>query len=232
MYCCDLLTDKEFLPRVTLLKEHLALLDIDLTIHTELPDEVSPRLIVVPALAEMAGWPEETEVIAIYLDVHAHRTLGALELDLHTWPARSSDREVERLAAYLKSPLKTAFDIDEASANRTQRRQRDRNTNIAAFFFVSGVVLVLILIINLSDSATQSEEPTDLASEQVELETTYQPKAEQQGEDDSGSGEQPSTDGNSDRAGAHQPGKSNPHVNFLKDVDLTEEQCVALTLQF
>ncbi len=145
------LCDAEHLPRVRLLMGHMQTLGIRLKLVEEADPQAGCVLLVPRAsrspLADVAK-AEYTSVV-LYLDHNAEPIGGDLNFQIPAWPARSSDKDVRRLASALRTGRKeTAPDPDAG------KRRFDRNNLIAL-----GVLALMALgLYGLTQTSTANRE--------------------------------------------------------------------------
>ena len=103
----DVIAHPELLPRLKLLATHLERSGIALELHSpEANLDGAERVIVAPPRDEAPTPPRNArQVIALYLEPQTPPLTADHEIHIETWPARSSDRDVYRLAALLRRTL-------------------------------------------------------------------------------------------------------------------------------
>jgi len=122
----DVVCEAEHLPRLKLLQTHMLSLNVALQIHEDVPEICSDRLLIVPKKrnSELAALevPYGCERIALFLDEQSEPIEADMQVTLHSWPARSSDRHVETLARHLHSNRKTLSDEDIRDSSAVDRQ--------------------------------------------------------------------------------------------------------------
>ncbi len=117
----DVICESENLPRIRLLASHMQSLQIELVLHDETPPDHSNRIIYVPKSKDsrFKKTPKSPnfERIALYLDANSEAIDAEMAVELVTWPGRSSDEAVARLASYLHRPFNPAFQEDNNLSN-------------------------------------------------------------------------------------------------------------------
>lgn len=166
----DLVCDAELRPRLRLLQQHMQTLGVDLHLHTEIPEDLPPVLIVAPvpdsSLKLNTLEDAEAEIVALYLERQLPACTAAYEVHIPSWPARSSDPDVEALARYLTAPRVTKkFQEAHRRQQIRARRQRKLGRNLL-------VLLVLVLLfagltqLELNDNKPPDDPATELAGSQ------------------------------------------------------------------
>ncbi len=187
----DVVCEAEHLPRLKLLQTHMLSLNVELQIHEDMPEVCSDRLLIVPKKrnSKLAALevPDNCERIALFLDEQTEPIEADMQVILHSWPARSSDRHVETLARHLHSSRQTLSDKDIrdssaadqqtnslhskatlGTALKIKRAERRKNVITLTLLGVGVVALVSLL----------ESEPQQL-DEQTESETEQQTPVEQ-----------------------------------------------------
>jgi hypothetical protein len=117
----DVVCEAEHLPRLKLLQTHMRSLNVELQIHETVPETCSDRLLIVPRQSNSKltslDLPDDCERIALFLDEQTEPIEADMQVTLHSWPARSSDRHVETLARHLHSGRRTLSDEDIRDSN-------------------------------------------------------------------------------------------------------------------
>lgn len=166
----DLVCDAELRPRLRLLQQHMQTLGVDLHLHTEIPEDLPPVLIVAPvpdsSLKLNTLEDAEAEIVALYLERQLPACTAAYEVHIPSWPARSSDPDVEALARYLTAPRVTKkFQEAHRRQQIRARRQRKLGRNLL-------VLLALVLLfagltqLELNDNKPPDDSATELAGSQ------------------------------------------------------------------
>lgn len=166
----DLVCDAELRPRLRLLQQHMQTLGVKLHLHTEIPVDLPPVLIVAPvpdsSLKLNTLEDAEAEIVALYLERQLPACAAAYEVHIPSWPARSSDPDVEALARYLTAPRVTKkFQEAHRRQQIRARRQRKLGRNLL-------VLLVLVLLfagltqLELNDNKPPDDPETELAGSQ------------------------------------------------------------------
>ncbi|MEQ8693617.1 MAG: hypothetical protein RIC89_22625 [Pseudomonadales bacterium] len=167
----DLVCDAELRPRLRLLQQHMQTLGVDLHLHTEIPEDLPPVLIVAPvpdsSLKLNTLEDAEAEIVALYLERQLPACTAAYEVHIPSWPARSSDPDVEALARYLTAPRVTKkFQEARRRQQIRARRQRKSGRNLL-------VLLVLVLLfagltqLELNENKPADETGVELAETQI-----------------------------------------------------------------
>ncbi|XOV84642.1 MAG: hypothetical protein ACFHXK_05880 [bacterium] len=155
-------------------------LNVELQIHDAVPEPCSDRLLIVPrkrnsrlADLEVAG---SCERIALLLDEQTEPIAADMQVTLHSWPARSSDRHVETLARHLHIGRRTLTDDDikvghteystygaaEAKAAlraAAQNKRAERRKNVITLTLLGVVVVTLVSLLE-SDPKPADEQVT------------------------------------------------------------------------
>jgi hypothetical protein len=184
----DVVCEAEHLPRLKLLQTHMLGLNVELQIHEDVPEICSDRLLIVPKkrnsrLAKLTV-PDDCERIALFLDEQSEPIEADMQVTLHSWPARSSDRHVETLARHLHSNRNTLSDEDIrdssaadqqasshhpttglSSALKAKRAERRKNVLTLTLLGVGVVALVSLL----ESEPKQIEEQTEAEIEQLTI---------------------------------------------------------------
>ena len=131
----DVVCEAEHLPRLKLLQTHMRSLNVELQIHETVPETCSDRLLIVPrqrnSKLTSLDVADNCERIALLLDEQTEPIEADMQVTLHSWPARSSDRHVETLARHLHSSRRTLSDEDIRN-NDTESHQASRSATSAA----------------------------------------------------------------------------------------------------
>ena len=131
MNTVDVICEPDNLPRIKLLQSHMRKLQIELVLHEDIPTSHSDRLIYVPkrkdSLFQQTPKSADFERIALYLDENTEPIDAEMAVELATWPGRSSDEAVARLAGYLHRPFVSpnlANSIVDGAAGASGRKRR------------------------------------------------------------------------------------------------------------
>ncbi|MEE4280337.1 MAG: hypothetical protein V2I41_00230 [Pseudomonadales bacterium] len=164
----DVVCEAEHLPRLKLLQTHMRSLNVELQIHETVPETCSNRLLIVPrqrnSKLTSLDVPDDCERIALFLDEQTEPIEADMQVTLHSWPARSSDRHVETLARHLHSGRRTLSDEDirdsdtadhqssrsetraaQRTALQSKRAERQKNVFTLTLLGVGVVALVSLL---------------------------------------------------------------------------------------
>ena len=164
----DVVCEAEHLPRLKLLQTHMRSLNVELQIHETVPETCSNRLLIVPrqrnSKLTSLDVPDDCERIALFLDEQTEPIEADMQVTLHSWPARSSDRHVETLARHLHSGRRTLSDEDirdsdtadhqtsrsetkatQRAALQSKRAERRKNVFTLTLLGVGVVALVSLL---------------------------------------------------------------------------------------
>jgi hypothetical protein len=163
-------------------------LNVELQIFEAVPETCSKRLLIVPRKrnSKLAALdvPDDCERIALFLDEQTEPIEADMQVSLHSWPARSSDRHVETLARHLHSSRRTLSDDDirnsdaedqKASRIETRATQRaalkskhaERRKNVFTLILLGFGVVALVSL--LESEPKKSDEQTVPEPEQQTL---------------------------------------------------------------
>ena len=131
MVYVDLICSSEYLPRVKLLVNHLNLQKIRIRVRDQIPTTPTERIIVLPNHLGEINIPKELEVVALYFDKPEATFTSHHNFHIPTWPARSSDHQVNELAALLKRPVNRTTQKSAQTAEKTKKRERAPANQIA-----------------------------------------------------------------------------------------------------
>lgn len=161
----DLLCDGETEPRMRLLAKHVQMFDIDLKLHETLPKNPTERVIVaVGRHAWQVDLPDDRKLVTLHLDERFRdadlASKADYRLSIPAWPARSSDHQVYKLCAYLKSPLDADADTEEdtdTTEPAKPRVSRQQWRNAAALGLLGAVIAGLFFALNRADQPAESD---------------------------------------------------------------------------
>lgn len=131
----DVVCEAEHLPRIRLLQTHMRALNVELQIHEDVPETYSDRLLIVPRKRNSRfaalDVPHDCERIALFLDEQTEPIKAEMQVSLHSWPARSSDRHVETLARHLNNSRRTLADADIRDSDTANHQASKAETSAA-----------------------------------------------------------------------------------------------------
>ena len=156
----DLICSSEYLPRVKLLVNHLALQKIRIRIRDKLPAKPTDRIIVLPAHLDEIEVPDGIEVVALYFDKPESGFSSDEAFHIPTWPARSSDHQVNELAALLKRPVRKTTQKD-SSSDKAHPKKKGDPANRVALLTICIVAAVFYFSSGNSNQTREEETPTD-----------------------------------------------------------------------
>ncbi len=170
MRTIDLVCAEERLPLVRLLQTHLKLLDINLRVHEVMPDPPTPRAVLIPHAGLPATLPG-VEWAALYFDDTPPHPAVKHHFRIPTWPARSSDHDVRRLARFLQQPL-----LEQGAGGQRDdaRRRKPRTPSERLRDNAQGLTVALLLAAMVVLLATTTSQNTSSAGNEEVAEQTYE----------------------------------------------------------
>ena len=169
MVYVDLICSNEYLPRVKLLVNHLSLQKIRIRVRDQMPAKPTDRVIVLPNHLDEVEIPEAVEVVALYFDKPEATFSSHQSFHIPTWPARSSDHQVNELAALLRRPVHRTTKKSTQSAQKTKKRERDPANRIALVSFFT--VIAILYFFGGTDEPQQQVTEEDRT--QIEIARTF-----------------------------------------------------------
>lgn len=159
----DLLCDRELMPRLRLLEQYMETLDVRLHLHTEIPKPKPAVLIFAPAQTGATAYENDqaVELIGLYLEVQPEIEAD-YQVHIPSWPARSSDPDVEALAKFLHNPRIAAAQQRAKTAHLQAAKKREKARNIVSLVIA---VAMLIGLTQLIPSKTEEDLDPDTAGE-------------------------------------------------------------------
>ena len=166
MLSVDLVCDSELLPRLQLLARHMESFDVKLRLHSNLHSDPPTHPLEVVILAPVKGKVidsdhSEENVIGLYLEPQQTEIEASYHVHIPTWPARSSDPDVEALAKHLKTRTSVmALGSTEADQRATpkpraqarRKSERRRNRVVLAASLIVLIALVQLLPVDSDDA--------------------------------------------------------------------------------
>lgn len=193
----DVVCEAEHLPRIKLLQTHMRSLNVELQILESVPETCSDRLLIVPRKrnSELAALdvPEDCERIALLLDEQTEPIEADMQVTLHSWPARSSDRHVETLARHLHTSRRKLSDEDIRSNSAADQqvnnlllnatpsavlagKRAERRKNVLTLILLGIGVVALVSLLESEPQQVDKQTETDIEQPQlVEQADTAEP---------------------------------------------------------
>ena len=160
----DLICSSEYLPRVKLLVNHLALQKIRIRIRDKLPATPTDRIIVLPNHLDEIEVPDGIEVVALYFDKPESAFSSDEAFHIPTWPARSSDHQVNELAALLRRPVRKTTQKESSSDTAHTKKKSDPANRVALL-----TICIVAAVIYFSSGNTNQSPEEDTRTDESRL---------------------------------------------------------------